>query len=63
MDGESAHAPEAHPSELPPLRPAWEAQMRRRVAVLLGLVPLAEMSQEEADWLFRQRTVMADAED
>lgn len=29
--------------------------MTRRVTVLLGLVPLAEMTQDETDWLFHQK--------
>ncbi|MBN9520681.1 hypothetical protein J0H58_19545 [bacterium] len=35
--------------------PEVEAHLTRRVTVLLGLVPLHEMTQEEADWLFAQK--------
>jgi hypothetical protein len=39
----------------PVLSPEAEARMTRRLTVLLGLVPLPQMSQDETDWLFRQR--------
>ncbi|HEX4614150.1 MAG TPA: hypothetical protein VH092_38560 [Urbifossiella sp.] len=35
-----------------PLSPECAAQMRRRVLLLLGFVPLPEMTQEETDWVF-----------
>jgi hypothetical protein len=38
-----------------PLPPEVEARMTRRVTVLLGLIPLAEMTQDETDWLFHQK--------
>ena len=37
-----------------------EAQFLRRAAVLAGLVPLHAMTQEEVDWLFRQRVRLAE---
>jgi hypothetical protein len=32
-----------------------KAQMTRRLALLLGLIPLPQMTQAEADWVFRQK--------
>lgn len=48
-------APEAFPEEV-------AARLARRVALLLGSVPLEEMTQEEADWLFRARVRTAGGE-
>ncbi|MBN9518746.1 hypothetical protein J0H58_09540 [bacterium] len=38
-----------------PLPPEVEARMARRLAVLLGDVPLVEMTQEEVIWVFEQK--------
>ncbi|MBN9518747.1 hypothetical protein J0H58_09545 [bacterium] len=45
--------------ELVPLPPELAAQMTRRTHILIGLVPLDEMTQEEADWLFAQKVRLA----
>jgi hypothetical protein len=44
----------------PVLSPEAAALMRRRVEMLIGIVPLPEMSQEEADWVFLQCKRAAD---
>ena len=44
---------------LEPLPPQAEARVVRRLAVLLGLIPLTEMSQVETDWLFHQKQRLA----
>lgn len=36
------------------------ARMRRRVLLLLGSVPLPEMTQEETDWVFHQSQRVTD---
>jgi hypothetical protein len=41
--------------KLPPLPPEAAARMSRNVHILLGWVPLPQMTQEEVDWLFRQK--------
>jgi hypothetical protein len=38
-----------------PLSPGAEARFTRRLGVLLGLVPLTQMTQEETDWVFEQK--------
>ena len=38
----------------PALAPEAAALMRRRVELLLGFVPLPEMTQAETDWVFHQ---------
>jgi hypothetical protein len=42
-----------------PLSPGAEARFTRRLAVLLGVVPLPEMTQAETDWVFAQRVRLA----
>jgi hypothetical protein len=42
-----------------PLPPQAEARVVRRLAVLLGLIPLPEMTQAEADWVFLQKQRLA----
>ncbi len=42
-----------------PLPPDVEALAARRLTLVLGLVPLAAMSQAEADWMFRAKVRMA----
>jgi len=37
------------------LSPEAEARFARRVSVLLGLIPLPDMTQAETDWLFEQK--------
>jgi hypothetical protein len=44
----------------PPLAPEAAARMLRRVELLLGSVPLPEVTREEADWVFRQGRRAAD---
>ena len=44
------------------LSAADAARMWRRVLLLLGLVPLPEMTQEETDWVFHQSRRGADDE-
>ena len=44
---------------VPPLPRQAEARVVRRLAVLLGLVPLPEMTQAETDWLFHQKQRLA----
>jgi hypothetical protein len=44
------------PGSLPPQA---EARVVRRLAVLLGLVPLPEMTQVETDWVFHQKQRLA----
>jgi hypothetical protein len=46
----------------PLLSPESAALMLRRVNLLLGFVPLPEMSQEETDWVFHQSLRSADDE-
>jgi hypothetical protein len=56
MDAESGGGKKAKQKPgLASLPPGVEARATRRLAVLLGLVPLPRMTQEEADWLFRQK--------
>jgi len=43
-----------------PLPPHVEARAARRLTILLGLVPLPEMTQTETDWLFRAKLGMAE---
>ena len=45
---------------LDPLSPDAEALAARRLTILLGLVPLPEMSQAETDWVFRAKLRMAE---
>ena len=45
-----------------PLSPEAAALMRRRVDLLLGFVPLSEMTQTETDWVFHQSLRAADDE-
>jgi hypothetical protein len=42
------------------LTPAAEARAARRLNILLGLVPLSEMTQAETDWVFRAKVRQAD---
>ena len=42
------------------LPPDVEARMHRHISVLLGLVPLADMTQNEVDWVFRSAVQWAD---
>jgi hypothetical protein len=44
---------------VPVLSPEAEARLLRGMAVLVGLVPLTDMTQGEADWLFRQKVRIA----
>jgi hypothetical protein len=44
------------------LSPQAAALMLRRVTLLLGFVPLTEMTQEETDWVFHQSRRGADDE-
>jgi hypothetical protein len=46
----------------PRLSPESAALMRRRVNLLLGFVPLPEMTQAETDWVFHQNLRAADDE-
>lgn len=46
----------------PTLSPEAAALMRRRVELLLGFVPLHEMTQAETDWGFHQGRRTADDE-
>lgn len=46
----------------PPLSPEAAALILRRVSLLLGFVPLPEMTQEETDWVFHQSLRAADDE-
>jgi hypothetical protein len=41
------------------LSPEAEARFTRRISVLLGLIPLPDMTQAETDWVFRQKVRMA----
>jgi hypothetical protein len=43
-----------------PMSAETAALMRRRVNLLLGVVPLPEMTQDETDWVFRQSLRAAD---
>jgi hypothetical protein len=47
---------------LVPLPPDIKAQMSRRMNILLGLVPLPEMTEAETEWRFAQAKRMADDE-
>jgi hypothetical protein len=60
MGGETAREPDLRFSDVAPMSPEQESQMRRRLAMLLGLVPLPEMSQDETNWVFRQHQRLAD---
>ncbi|QDU23620.1 hypothetical protein [Urbifossiella limnaea] len=44
----------------PALSPEAAALMRRRVTLILGFVPLPEMTQAETDWVFHQSQRAAD---
>ncbi len=44
---------------VPALSPEAEARLIRGMAVLVGLVPLPDMTQAETDWLFEQRVRLA----
>jgi hypothetical protein len=44
------------------LSPAAEARAARRLNLILLLIPLPEMTQEEADWLFWARVRLAGEE-
>ena len=44
---------------VPVLSPEAEARLIRGLAVLLGLVPLPDMTQGEADWVVRQKVRQA----
>jgi len=41
-----------------PLRPDAQARYDRKVTLLLGRVPLPQMTQEEADWVLAQKLVI-----
>jgi hypothetical protein len=41
------------------LSPEAEARFTRRVTILLGLIPLPEMTQAETDWVFAQKVRLA----
>lgn len=41
-----------------PLPPELQARFDRHLAILLGHVPLPEMTQEETDWLFEQKMLI-----
>jgi hypothetical protein len=45
--------------ELVPLPPEIAAQMTRRTHILIGLIPLAELTQDETEWLLLQKVRMA----
>lgn len=47
----------AGPQGLPP---GAEDRLRRAVALLLGLIPLPDMTDDEVAWVFRQRVRLAD---
>jgi hypothetical protein len=47
---------------VPVLSPAAEARLLRGMAVLLGLVPLPQLTQRETDWVFRQKVRLTDEE-
>ncbi|HYH64924.1 MAG TPA: hypothetical protein VD866_09545 [Urbifossiella sp.] len=42
------------------MSPAAETRVARRLNVLLGVVPLWELTQAETDWVFRQKVRLAD---
>jgi desulfoferrodoxin (superoxide reductase-like protein) len=44
---------------VPVLSREAEARLIRGMAVLVGLVPLPQMTQHETDWVFRQKVRMA----
>jgi hypothetical protein len=44
---------------VPVLSPEAEARLLRGMAVLVGLVPLPDMTQGETDWVFRQKVRLA----
>jgi hypothetical protein len=44
------------------MSPEAEARFSRRMSILLGLVPLPEMSQDETDWVFEQKVRLAGEE-
>lgn len=44
---------------VPVLSPEAEARLLRGMAILVGLVPLTDMTQGEADWLFAQKVRLA----
>lgn len=44
-----------------PLPPEVEARMARRLAVLLGDVPLVEMTPDEVIWVFEQKVRTTEA--
>jgi hypothetical protein len=44
---------------VPTLSPEAEARLTRGLAVLLGLVPLPDLTQRETDWVFRQKVKLA----
>jgi hypothetical protein len=41
------------------LSPESEARFARRMSILLGLVPLPQLSQDETDWVFAQKVRLA----
>ncbi len=44
---------------VPVLSPEAEARLTRGMAVLLGLIPLPDMTAGETDWVFRQKVRLA----
>lgn len=42
-----------------PLPPEVQARFDRHLAILVGYVPLPEMTQDETDWLFEQKVRLA----
>lgn len=54
------HAGKKRKRRLRRLPDGAEARFLRRAAILIGLVPLAAMTQHEVDWLFRQRVRLAE---
>ncbi len=45
------------------MSPEAEARFTRRMSILLGLIPLPDMTQAETDWLFEQKVRLSGEEE
>jgi hypothetical protein len=58
-DEQSAEKRKSKRGRKPAMSPEAEARFSRRMSILLGLLPLPEMTQNETDWMFQQKVRLA----